>query len=161
MSREIKFRAWDKATSHMIVTGFHVFGEYTLFDGIGHYLMENPFGKSSLERYDDVEVMQFTGHLINVADVYESDIIRLEESADGVDPDDKMTYYVVTWIKEWCMFAMLRAQDEYGEYLTGGVDNLDTTMFWTFPLELNDTEYSKHFLCGNIHEHPHLLKQNQ
>jgi hypothetical protein len=141
----------------MIVTGFHVFGEYTLFNIIGEYLAENNMGKHQLDRYNDVEVMQFTGHSFKGKDVYESDIFRVEESADGLDPDDAMNYYVVTWIKEWCMFSLLRIGGEYEEYLESGADHLDTESFWTFPLDLEETEHSKLFLCGNIHETSKLL----
>lgn len=49
--------------------------------------------------------------------------------------------------------------DEYSEYVNGGVEKLDTTMFWTFPLEVDDTETTKHYLCGNLYEHPGLLEK--
>jgi hypothetical protein len=160
MGRELKFRAYDKFTREMIVEGFHVFGEATLFNMIEIYLYEHPDpSRDHLERFNDVEVMQFTGHQIAGKDVYEGDIVRLEENADGIDPDDKMTWYVVTWLQEWCMFALLRAKDEYREYLAGGVEKLDTTIFWTFPLDLEDTDTSKHYLCGNIYEDAYLLEK--
>lgn len=172
MSREIKFRGRD------ITTGEWVYG--SLVNNLwvyasNHSLAGKPVCEiiSSGECYDyedmqDKElnrtvhpdsVGQFTGHQIKGADLYESDIVRIEENLDGVDPEDRMTWYVVTWIKEWCMFALLRVRDEYNEYVNEGADELDTTMFWTFPLDVEDIGPSQYYLCGNIHEHPELIKQ--
>lgn len=106
-------------------------------------------------------VGQFTGHQIGGVNLYESDIVRLEENEDGVDPEDRMIYYVVTWISEWCMFALLRVEDEYQEYLNEGTESLDTASFWTFPLDVEDIGNSNHYLCGNIYENKNLLNNGQ
>lgn len=108
-----------------------------------------------------ISVMQFTGHQIAGVDLYEGDIVRVEEDANGVDPADRMNWYVVTWIKEWCMFALLRVGGEYQEYIDEGTDGLDTSMFWTFPLDVEDIGFSKHFLCGNIYENENLLNNGK
>lgn len=98
------------------------------------------------------EVMQFTGlYDKNGKEIYEGDVFRLEEAADH---GDIRFYLVITWVKEWCMFATLRT-DEYAAYLKSGVEALDEPMFWTYTLE--DTNNSKYFLCGNIHQNPELL----
>lgn len=141
MNRIIKFRAFAPSTNEMIPLEDCMFPEW----------LED----------DEISIMQFTGHQIGGKDVYESDIIRLEEDAEGVDPEDKITFYVVTWIKEWCMFCLLRVQDEYTDYRQDGISGLDTSMFWTFPLELQNTANSKHYLCGNIFENANLLSHEQ
>lgn len=144
MGREIKFRAWDAINKHMI--------PHNLL-GIGLKNINNTeYGKKQFT------YMQFTGKQLNGVDLYEGDVIRLEESAEGVDPSDEMAYYIVTWISEWCMFVALHRENEYFQHLKNGVVELDEMLFWTFPLDPIDTETSKHFLCGNIYEHPNLLK---
>lgn len=155
--REIKFKAWFKGNEKEIaafIAGFNLISFHDYYTkGI----------EPSLQRYDktwklsEVILLQFTGHQIKGVDLYEDDIVRLEENADGVDPSDRITYYVVTWIKEWCMFALLRLKDEYAEYESGGVDELDTASFWTFPLDVEDIGPSQYYLCGNIHSNPELL----
>lgn len=153
--REIKFRAW-----------IEVIGEDSVFGPCDAHMAIQ--GEPDIETLDSFmnlygnakNLMQFTGHKINEVDVFEGDIIRLEENEDGVDPADQMTYYVVVWIKEWCMFATLRACDEYPDYLAKGVDGIEADMFWTFPLDTSDTTTSKHFLCGNIFDNPELLSLN-
>ena len=59
--REIKFRLWDKLKKEMVFEGFHVFGEVTLFNAIGTYAYETKGERTSLERYNDFEIMQFSG----------------------------------------------------------------------------------------------------
>jgi hypothetical protein len=158
--RDLRLRAFDKMTGKMIVTGFHVFGEVTMFHLIDQYIYENPGDKKynsglemELNRKDDIEIMQYTGHRLRDKDIYEYDIIRQEE--EGEDGDE-VTYYIVIWLQEWSMFAGLRVNDEYQDYISGGVEKLDTTMFWTFPFDTDET-YCKLFLCGNLFETPDLI----
>lgn len=149
--REIKFRFWDKKDGVMIdwlavrQTAFNRDDLHLCYDLMG---TDPNFIK-----------MQFTGHQIKGSDLYDGDIVRLEENGEGVDPKDKITYYVCTWIQEWAMFALLRAADEYFEYINEGTEALDTTMFWTFPLDVEDIGPSQHYLCGNIYETPQLIEK--
>ncbi len=76
MSREIKFRAWDKKSKKMLHEGFEVSasGDWTVYD-------DEDGGKSGLWEHDisrdyDLEIMQFTGlHDRNEREGYEDDII--------------------------------------------------------------------------------------
>lgn len=161
--REIKFRAWDKLTKKMS-DAFVLLGEFTLMGAVHAWQNEEAVfaglkwdmtdKHDSLIRLDDLEVMQFTGLKDkNGKEIYEGDIFRIEE--DGDEPN-RIFYVVIVWVQEWCMFCSLLVDGEYSAYVNNGIEGLDEPMFWTYTLE--DTNSRKHFLCGNIYEHPHLLK---
>jgi len=83
-------------------------------------------------------------------DVYFGDIIRIEEEDPEGGPDE-MRWYVVWWISEWCMFALL----DYGEmiaYKGQGVEGINMQFYWTYPIERIGED--KYFLCGNIWDNP-------
>ena len=149
------FRAYDPILNRYLFDGkaFHPIGEITVFGEVGRYCnFHKGDHNTSLERITTIELEQCTGLSKNNKPVFEGDIFRVEEETDDLY---RVYYLVVTWIKEWAMFAMLRP-DEYEEYNTRGVKALDSTMFWTYTLET--IEDHRAFLCGNIHQNPELLK---
>lgn len=147
-----KFRAFDKLKKVMIAEGFHVIGEVTMFSIIDQYCMENAEGKPLLERYGDIEVMQWTGHQINGVYLYDLDIIRNEKFGEE---DEVTEYFVCVYIQEWAMFGLLTV-DEYNSYKEDGAEALDYTDFWTFPID--DKENEQRRICGNIYENENLLQ---
>ena len=83
MSRPLKFRAWDKATSRFLFPwpeGFHLFGEMTCFDLITQQLKPTSPDQPSLLRLNDVEIQQFTGLFdAQKQELYEGDLIRISK----------------------------------------------------------------------------------
>lgn len=128
-----KFRAWNK-----IVKRYQ------------YFTLEELPGMENIQ-WHILEIEQCSGKQDKTGkDVYEGDIFRLEVETDE---GDKTYFYIATWIQEWTMFASLDV-GEYVDYITEGIDRLDKTMYWTFPLE-NSTDFT---VVGNIKEHPHKIK---
>lgn len=149
MNIEIKFRSWDKGAA-----GMHP--PMTITE-IGLIMREQEaVSLDSLAfkfAFESLVWMQFTGFHLKGKELYEGDILRLEESTDT---GTEFMWLVITWVKEWGMFATMRT-DEYREYLKVGKEALDEPLFWTYTLE--DTDNVKYFLCGNIFQTPELLEK--
>jgi uncharacterized phage protein (TIGR01671 family) len=148
--RVIKFRAWDPDAKKMI------YKPETL-KRVTYNETDNGFHMGRLDKtsgdWVEFRIMQWTGlHDKNGKEIYEGDIFRIEEEEDE---DDRVFYVVITWVKEWCMFCSLLVESEYFDYLNDGIEALDEPMFWTYTLE--DTNSSKHFLCGNVYQNPELI----
>ena len=129
MSREIKFRAWDKFTKQMPFEGFHLFGEVLTFHLLSQWCDENPNPNhsSSLLRPNDIEIMQYTGLKDkNGKEIYEGDIVKAGE---------------LIGIIEWC-----NSDSRY--IVTNGDKNGGLNSFY---MKQNAE------VIGNIHENPELL----
>ena len=130
MSKEIKFRAWDKKTNKMyFVASIDMFGKVvTLLDDIGDTL------DFIVRAMDDVELMQFTGLLDkNDVDIHEGDIIKYVTQYYGNRLERKK---VVEWIDDM-------QDDSFGEPLSMGY------RFYGGDIEV----------IGNIYENSNLLER--
>lgn len=155
--REIKFRGWHTGANKMFSAEEMAADQLTLLP-TGNFI--NVHGgstaMSTIYQRDKFIPLQFTGLKDkNGKEIYEGDIFRIEEEADG---PDRIIYVVVTWVKEWAMFCTLLVEDEYKAYLSIGLKALDEPLFWLYTLE--DTNSRKHFLCGNIYQNPELLNDS-
>lgn len=154
-NREIKFRAWN---GRFMVTP--QYGDWISFDGVPYTEASKRHNTPNIEieKAKGYILMQYTGLKDkNGKEIYEGDVFRIEENSTEVDEVDRIFYVVIVWVQEWCMFCSLLAESEYVDYKNDGIKALDEPMFWTYTLE--DTDSRKHFLCGNIYEHPHLVEK--
>jgi uncharacterized phage protein (TIGR01671 family) len=126
--REIKFRGYDKNKKEMFEVGAMTYADEKF--GIVVDDLEWNMRK-------DVELMQFTGLLDkNGKDIYEGDIIRINEHYEGAHYYEGHIYQIIF---ESAEFFSTRKDDEY--------------------ISLFDT-VNNHGgeLIGNIYENPELLK---
>ncbi len=151
--REIKFKRYHFDFIGQII-GITEWG----FIDIGVFASPSSISGEEKQRVKDC---QYTGHKINNIELYEGDIIREEvESDEG----DERYYSVVTWIKEWSMFACLIVKkndgiNEYKNYLQNSADGLDESMFWTFPIQKE--KFGKRAIAGNVYKNRKLLSSVQ
>ena len=143
MSRVLKFRAWDRLTKkflHPWPEGFHLFGETTCFDLIGQQLQPSTPDGVALMRFNDLDIMQFTGLLDQDGkEIYEGDILLPVTMHDGNrqfwrdDPPHGMKGLpqVIAWDADFAAFT-------FPDYATTD---------WT--------------IIGNLHDHPNLLTAGQ
>lgn len=131
MSREIKFKAWDKVNKEMYEVGYIDFANEKVQlaivkDGICY--------KQFVADLKDVELIQYTGLKDKyLKDIFEKDIIRIEGVIPGVEIDD---------------IGIVKFID--GSYV---VENLDGTDGWELFEEGAEVE-----VLGNVFENPELLK---
>lgn len=140
-----KFRAWNNASKQMFLS--EEFTEALM----SAWNCGSAAGETIENQYDHLEWMQWTGKVDESGrDIYEGDIFRITlEDDEG----DEVIYYIVTWLKEWAMFATLDA-GEYVNYMDNGIKALDRVDYWTFTIE----DVSEYSIIGNIKEHPHKIK---
>lgn len=71
-----RYLAWDKRAKRMFETPFHVLGEVTCFNLLEQWVMEDPFGLTSLQRMNDLVLRQSTG-LVNEQgkEIFEGDVV--------------------------------------------------------------------------------------
>ena len=117
MNREIKFRAWDTKCKEMMFTGFHLMGEVMAFNMIEGYIFDHMEGaSSSLERWNDIEVMQYTGLKDkNGKEIYEGDLIR--------DSDSDYIGEVIFDPETLCFTTRFQDNDLWGFVPQHGKDN--------------------------------------
>lgn len=140
MSREIKFRAWDKKKGNWCSSG-NLQIAVTM-----HREWWWQFGYSSepldSDEYDNYEIMQFTGLLDkNGREIYEGDIVRIwfHEAPDGESFDDG----VIRWHESSAAFKWFSGEPS------------DSFNYW-----LNQADGLGREVVGNIYENPELLEAN-
>ena len=139
MSREIKFRAWDTRTKRMFPYNFVLFGEVTCFNMIEEWLSDPEQvveGIDPMLRINDVEIMQFTGMRDSEGrEIYEGDVV--------VRRDERAVIEFLDGAFQFKWFDDVPTVNGITHTYMGGI--------WT-----NDWQ-----ILGNIHEHPHLLNNEQ
>ena len=112
--REMKFRAWDEATSKMVFTGFHIIGEVTMFSAIEQYCYETKGESNTLDRINDIIITQYTGAKdFNGNDIYEGDVVRGESGR----------LYEIKWREDelqWSIFSKDTYYPIYGNFTVIG-----------------------------------------
>lgn len=143
--RDIKFRAWNL----MGMSEPGTLKELTTFkpDLGGHKILSVTWPEETI-------FMQYTEHkTINGRELYDLDIVFVENNALEVDESDERYYLVICWIKEWSMFASLHVS-EYLNYKSQGIEAIDESMFWTYTLENAEKDF---YYAGNVLENSNLL----
>jgi len=137
--REIKFRAWDTKLRKMLFTGFHVIGEVTAFDLIGSHCLETKGDAPSMERWNDMELMQYSGLVDkNGVEIYEGDMVKI----DFHPPEYRQVIFELGSFKYKAL-----GKNEHNIEL-----GIHANRTQKDPLKLDGFE-----IIGNIYEHKYLL----
>jgi uncharacterized phage protein (TIGR01671 family) len=149
--REIKFRAWDTLTKKMISEGFYVIGETTMFNMIDQYIHEHKGdAESSLQRFNDIELMQYTGLKDkNGKDIYPHDVIRWEGGFHN-------GAFIGEVLLEEGTVGPCKGPNVFGYYLKGRKENETNSLLNGSGL-YNLWKLEQMEVIGNIYENPELL----
>jgi len=133
MSREIKFRAWDKENNKMHydvqdISGMNTVADFASFERILNSPMENEYGW--IDEFKRFQVMQHIGiEDKNKKEIYERDIVKI---------DGQQELFAVVWVCDTARF---------------GLQSKTQLLYFEFGLG------SKIEVIGNIYENSDLLKE--
>lgn len=133
MSREIKFRAWDKENNKMHydvqdISGMNTVADFASFERILNSPMENEYGW--IDESKRFRVMQHIGiEDKNKKEIYERDIVKI---------DGQQELFTVVWVCDTARF---------------GLQSKTQLLYFEFGLG------SKIEIIGNIYENADLLKE--
>ena len=145
MSREIKFRAWDKEErkwklGYKELGGFHLLGELNLLGEVNAELA------SPLSKLQDIEIMQYTGLKdINGKGIYEEDIIGFGKRK-----------FIVKYVTE---MGQLFANEITTPKDLGDTYGMVKSEEWGGTAEIRTEEDCE--VIGNIYENPELLEKKK
>jgi uncharacterized phage protein (TIGR01671 family) len=151
MTREIKYRAWDRDLNAMVPVMQFTFDQWSVTCGS---LTEEICERNSFknEKTDRHVLMQFTGlHDLNGKEIYEGDLVKWRPALEGDETraDALMVYRVVyvapSWMIESDIGAWRSVSDGTPENKGGG------NGWWENQIEV----------IGNIYEHPHLFANDK
>lgn len=152
--KRFRYKAFDKATGRVYPGPyFALFGETTCFDLISQWVMEQPLGKLSLERMNDVEVFQSTGFFDkNHREIFEQDIVQDQYGFFGCksgwgDRDDNFPdRRIVVWNAEYARFDWEFIEEEIkGRGCSGAM--------------LCQSNMDRFEVIGTTYQNPELLKR--
>lgn len=131
MSRDIKFRAWDKVNKGFI-NGFNMIG-YSTGQGAPSKQLQR---FNSYWNDEDIVLMQCTGlRDKNGKKIYEGDILAFYQEPFGIRKE-------VVEFRDFCFSVGLSYN----------------FIFNKFVIQFEDTGFE---VIGNIYEHPHLIEEAQ
>jgi uncharacterized phage protein (TIGR01671 family) len=134
MTREIKFRAWDKEGKKMSLQPFTL---EDIFHGGG-----DTYAKQLWERNNRLVFMQFTGLLDkNGVEIYEGDILLQKKKYPWRKELEKLTGLYVEWNQNLVSFELIKGHSD--EALVVPFDADDAKLFE---------------IVGNIYQNSELLK---
>lgn len=142
---KIKFRAFDTLSPKMYT------GHSLSISSDGGLMFLDCDGQWKEDINSRFVIMQYTGFKdAKDREVHEGDVYFSETE---YDEGDERAFYIVTWIKEWAMFALLSVS-EYNEYLDTGIEHLNDE---GVPYNLEHDSFNRLHYKGDIYTNPELL----
>lgn len=128
MTREIKYKAWDKVLKRIVPVACLYFDENSRFVGV--FTGEETDGEWTVVHKEHLELMQYIGRKdMNDVEVWEGDIVAMDLLGGR-------TFFKVIYSDDYAKFCF---RDDNGED-------------WLI------AKGNSHFVVGNIYENPELME---